>query len=78
MSEPRTRNDVGTKETKRRVDGGPEEHKAIGALVAEKSMLVGSLHAGENCIQHAELAWTVLKVVHWGCHHRVKDLPWLV
>ena len=68
----------GTKETGRRVDGGLEEHKAMGALVAEGPVLVGSLHMGENRVWHTELAWMILQVVHWGHHHRVKDLPWLV
>ena len=29
-------------------------------------------------VRRAEPAWIVLEVVHWGRHHRVKDLPWLV
>ena len=41
-------------------------------------MLVEDLHTGGNRVRRAEPAWMVLEVVHWGRHHRVKDLPWLV
>ena len=50
----------------------------MGVLAAEGPMLVGSLHMEGNHVQHAEPTWMILEVVHWDCHHRVKDLPWLV
>ena len=54
MLELRISNDVRTEETGRRVDGGPEGHKAMGALAAEGPVLVGSLHAGGNCVWRVE------------------------
>ena len=68
----------GTEEARRRVDGGPEEYKATGALAIDGPVLVEDLHAGGNRVRRTEPAWMVLEVVHWGRHHRVKDLPWLV
>ena len=37
--------------------------------MVEGLVLVGGLRAGGNRFWHAELAWMVLKVVHWGRNH---------
>ena len=47
MSGWRTSLDVKIEECRRRVGSGSEEHKAMGAFVAEGPMLVGGLHVGE-------------------------------
>ena len=49
MSEPRISDDVGTKEAGRRVDGGPEEYKATGALRLKNQCLMGIYMRGELC-----------------------------
>ena len=51
-----------TKGTKRRIDGGSEERKAIGIFAVEG--LVEGLRAGGNCIRYVEPTWMVLQVVH--------------
>ena len=60
MLELRISAGVRTEGTARRVDGGSEEHKAIGTFAPEGPMLVGCLCAGENRVWHAEPAWMVL------------------
>ena len=55
---------VRTKEARRSVDGGPEEHKVAGAFAAEGSVLVGGLHVEGNRVRHAKPAWMLLEVVH--------------
>ena len=37
--------------------------------MAEGPLLVGGVRAGGNRVRRAELAWMVLKVVHWGRNH---------
>ena len=74
---PRISDGVGIEEIGRRVDGGPEEHKATGVLAVGGLVLVEDLHTG-NRVRPTKLAWMVVEVVHWGRHDRVKDLPWLV
>ena len=52
--------DAGTKEAGRRADGGPKEHKAMGAFVAKGPVLDGGLHAGGNRLRRTEPTWMVL------------------
>ena len=47
-------------EVRRRVHGGPEEHKAMGALEAKGIVLVEGPHAGENRIWCIEPTWMIL------------------
>ena len=47
MSEPRINDDIGTKEAGRRIDGGPEEHKATGVLWLKDQCLMGIYMRGE-------------------------------
>ena len=58
--EPRIRVDARIEGTKRRVDGGSEEHKGIGAFVTEGPVLVEDLRAGGSRVWHTELVWMVL------------------
>ena len=46
MQRPRIYVDTKTKEARRRVDDGLEEHKATGAFAAEGPTLVWGLHRG--------------------------------
>ena len=41
MSEPRISDDIGIEEARRRVDGGPREHKATGVLRLKDQCLMG-------------------------------------
>ena len=47
MSEPKLSNDVRTKQAGKRVDGGPEEYKATGALWLKDQCLMGIYTWGE-------------------------------
>ena len=47
MSEPKINDNIGTVEAKKRVDGGPEEHKAMGALRLMDHCLMGIYTWGE-------------------------------
>ena len=69
MPGPRISTGVGTEGNGKRVNGGSEEHKAIGAFVVVGPMLFGGLHVGRNCVRRTELVWMVLEVVHWGRSH---------
>ena len=60
MLEPRISDGVRTEGTRKRVDGGSEEHKAARAFATEGQVLVGGLCAEGNRVQHAEPAWMVL------------------
>ena len=50
----------GTEGTRKRVDGGSEEHKATITSAAEGPMLVEGLRAGENRVWRAKPMWMVL------------------
>ena len=47
MSELRINDDIRTEEARRRVDGGPEEHKATGVLWLKDQCLMGIYTGGE-------------------------------
>ena len=60
MSEPRINSGVGTKGTRKKVDGGSEERKATRAFAADGLVLVEDLRGGGNHIRCAEPTWMVL------------------
>ena len=59
-SELRISDDVGTEEARRRVDGGPGEHKATGALQLKDQCLMGIYTWGEIAFGVHEPTWMVL------------------
>ena len=50
MLGPRISIDTGIEEAGKRVDGGPKEHKNMGAFAAERLVLVEGQHVGRNHI----------------------------